>query len=54
MARGESNRKIAARFSIAEITVKHHLTRIFDKTGVVTRLELAVFAINNDLIEMST
>lgn len=54
VARGESNRKIAARFSIAEITVKHHLTRIFDKTGVVTRLELAVFAINNDLIEMST
>ena len=54
VARGESNRKIAARFSIAEITVKHHLTRIFDKTGVVTRLELAVFAIDNDLIEMST
>ena len=54
VARGESNRKIAARFSIAEITVKHHLTRIFDKTGVVTRLELAVFAINNDLIETST
>jgi len=54
VARGESNRKIAAHFSIAEITVKHHLTRIFDKTGVVTRLELAVFAINNDLIEMST
>ena len=54
VARGESNRKIAARFSIAEITVKHHLTRIFDKTGVVTRLELAVFAIDNELIEMST
>jgi two-component system nitrate/nitrite response regulator NarL len=49
IARGESNRKIAARFSIAEITVKHHLTRIFDKTAVASRLELAVFAINNEL-----
>jgi two-component system, NarL family, nitrate/nitrite response regulator NarL len=49
VARGESNRKIAARFSIAEITVKHHLTRIFDKTAVASRLELAVFAINNEL-----
>ena len=46
VARGESNRKIAERFSIAEITVKHHLTRIFDKTGVGNRLELAIFAIN--------
>jgi two-component system nitrate/nitrite response regulator NarL len=50
VARGESNRKIAARFSIAEITVKHHLTRIFDKTAVASRLELAVFAIGNELI----
>lgn len=50
IARGEPNRKIAARFSIAEITVKHHLTRIFAKTGVANRLELAVFAIRNDLV----
>jgi two-component system nitrate/nitrite response regulator NarL len=49
VARGESNKTIAQRFSIAEVTVKHHLTRIYDKTGVVTRLELAVFAINHEL-----
>jgi two-component system nitrate/nitrite response regulator NarL len=49
VARGEPNKKIAARFAIAEITVKHHLTRIFDKTGVANRLELAVFAIRNEL-----
>jgi two-component system, NarL family, nitrate/nitrite response regulator NarL len=49
VARGESNKTIAERFSIAEVTVKHHLTRIYDKTGVVTRLELAVFAINHEL-----
>ena len=49
IARGESNRTIAKRFSIAEVTVKHHLTRIFDKTSVLSRLELAVFAINHEL-----
>jgi DNA-binding NarL/FixJ family response regulator len=31
--------------------VKHHLTNIFDKVGVSSRLELALFAINNRLIE---
>ena len=42
--RGDSNRTIARQFAITESTVKHHLTRIFVKTGVVSRLELAVFA----------
>lgn len=50
VARGESNKAMAARFSISEDTVKHHLTHVFDKTGVLTRLELAVFAMNHDLI----
>jgi len=31
--------------------VKHHLTNIFDKVGVASRLELALFAINNRLTE---
>jgi len=31
--------------------VKHHLSSIFDKTGVSTRLELALFALHNGLIE---
>jgi two-component system, NarL family, nitrate/nitrite response regulator NarL len=29
--------------------VKHHLSNIFDKVGVFSRLELAVFAINHRL-----
>lgn len=49
VAAGESNREIAQRLSVREHTVKHHLTNIFDKVGVFSRLELAVFAINHGL-----
>ena len=44
-----SNREIADHFKVAEDTVKHHLSNIFDKLGVSTRLELALFAVNHSL-----
>jgi DNA-binding NarL/FixJ family response regulator len=47
---GFTNREIAGKFSISEQTVKHHLRNIFDKTGVSNRLELALFAINHQLV----
>jgi two-component system nitrate/nitrite response regulator NarL len=47
---GCSNRDIAKQFSISEETVKRHLSNIFDKTGVSTRLELALFAIAHQLV----
>src|SRR5215470_4349448 len=43
---GYSNKEIAEYFKISEDTVKHHLSNIFDKLGVSTRLELALFAVN--------
>jgi DNA-binding NarL/FixJ family response regulator len=46
---GCSNSDIAAKFSISEKTVKHHLTNIFDKVGVSSRLELALFALHYKL-----
>lgn len=46
---GDSNRDIAVRLDISLQTVKHHLTRVFDKTGTSTRLELALFAIRHGI-----
>ena len=47
---GDSNRDITNRLDISLQTVKHHLTSIFDKTGVSSRLELALFAIRHGLV----
>jgi DNA-binding NarL/FixJ family response regulator len=47
---GYSNKDIAREFKISEDTVKHHLTNIFDKVGVSSRLELALFAVNHKLV----
>ncbi|WP_252263642.1 response regulator [Paracidobacterium acidisoli] len=49
---GCSNRDIARQFSLSEETVKRHLSNIFDKTGVSTRLELAMFAIAHQLVAL--
>lgn len=48
---GYSNKDIAQKFTIAEDTVKHHLTNIFNKLGVSNRLELALFAVHHKLID---
>jgi len=51
IAVGASNKDIAALLSVREDTVKRHLSNIFDKLGVYSRLELALFAINHGLVE---
>ena len=51
VALGESNKEVAQHFSISQETVKRHLSNIFDKLGVFSRLELAIFALNHGLIE---
>lgn len=48
---GFSNKEIAKKFCLSQDTVKHHLTNIFDKVGVSTRLELALFAVHHRLLE---
>jgi two-component system, NarL family, nitrate/nitrite response regulator NarL len=51
IAAGDSNRDIAARLNISLQTVKHHLTSVFDKTGTSSRLELALFAIRQGIVD---
>lgn len=50
VAAGESNKDIADRLALSEDTVKHHVSNVFDKLGVFSRVELAVFAINHKLV----
>jgi DNA-binding NarL/FixJ family response regulator len=40
VASGESNRAVAERLQLSEQTVKHHLTRVFEKLEVASRAEL--------------
>jgi len=42
--KGSSNREIAGQLAISEETVKRHLSNIYGKLGVSSRLELAVLA----------
>jgi two-component system nitrate/nitrite response regulator NarL len=47
---GASNREVALALAISEGTVKHHLTRLFDKIGVSNRVELALHAVHHKLV----
>jgi DNA-binding NarL/FixJ family response regulator len=51
---GSTNKHIAETFGISEETVKRHLTNIFNKIGVGNRLELALFALNHNLLPSSS
>jgi DNA-binding NarL/FixJ family response regulator len=47
VARGLSNRDIASATGIAQQTVKNHLSSIFQKLNVHSRVQLAVLALRN-------
>ena len=50
---GAANKDIARDCSVSEQTVKHHLTRIFDKVGATSRVELAMLALRQGLVDPS-
>ena len=49
---GLKNREIADKLFITETTVRHHLTSIFEKLKVSSRLELVVHAFREKLVEL--
>ena len=50
MAQGAANKEIAARLTIAERTVKAHVTSIFNKLGVNSRAEAVAVALRSGLL----
>lgn len=52
ICRGMKNKIIADHLFISETTVRHHLTSIFEKLKVNSRLELVVHAFNEKLVEI--
>lgn len=52
IGQGYKNKDMAVNLSISEITVRHHLTSIFNKLGVSDRLELTIYAYRYGLAEL--
>jgi DNA-binding NarL/FixJ family response regulator len=44
---GQTNREIALSMGTTEQVIKNHLRNVFDKLGVWTRLELALYVASN-------
>ncbi|MGO9272024.1 MAG: response regulator transcription factor [Terriglobia bacterium] len=51
LVEGRTGRRIADDLGISGETVKRHLANIFDKLGVSSRLEVALFAVHHQLID---
>lgn len=49
VARGQSNKEIARTLDLAESTVKIHVQNILKKLGLTSRVQAAVFAVENGL-----
>ena len=54
VAEGLTNREIAQRLKLTEHTVKNYLSRIFDKLGVSSRVEVLLYAVRNANQQRST
>jgi putative nucleotidyltransferase with HDIG domain len=50
VARGESNRQIAERFTLSEKTVRNHVERIYAKLGVTNRVGASLYAVGHGLV----
>lgn len=52
ICRGMKNKSIAEKLFIAETTVRHHLTSVFNKLEVASRLELVIYAFKHQLVKL--
>ncbi len=53
ICKGLRNKEIASKLFITDTTVRHHLTSVYEKLGVSTRLELIVYAVSNGLASLN-
>jgi HD-GYP domain-containing protein (c-di-GMP phosphodiesterase class II) len=51
LARGDTNRTIAARLHLSPKTVGHHVQHVYAKTGVSSRAAAALYAVERGLLE---
>jgi HD-GYP domain-containing protein (c-di-GMP phosphodiesterase class II) len=50
LARGLSNREMAAQLYVSQDTIKHHIQHIYNKTGLSTRAGATLFAMEHSLL----
>jgi DNA-binding NarL/FixJ family response regulator len=53
VTQGMKNKEIAIKVGTTEQVVKNYLRKVYDKLGVADRLELALYCLNNRVIEGS-
>jgi DNA-binding NarL/FixJ family response regulator len=51
ICKGLKNKEIGERLFITETTVRHHLTSVFSKLEITSRLELVIYAFRNNLVK---
>jgi len=51
VCKGLKNKAIAEKLFITETTVRHHLTSVFNKFEITSRLELVLYAFKNNLVK---
>ena len=51
VTQGMKNKEIAVRVGTTEQVVKNYLRKVYDKLGVADRLELALYCLNNRVVD---